>query len=198
MDTVYTWCAVIAGTVLIGQFLLNLIGLAHDSDLDLYSDSGDLPGDGFDHSGQWFVGILSFRALVAGLTIFGLAGLAAHPHFPPAQTFLIALASGAAMLYLAAWLMRTIYRIRSDGTVRIERALGKTGTVYLSIPGAKSGPGKVTLEVQGRTIELAAVTSGEALPAGTSIVVRGIVGPGVVEVAQSDTPTPAAVEESHV
>lgn len=212
METVYTWCAIIAGTLLVGQFLLNLLGLAQDGDLDLYSDGADdigLPSDGggdlhhghdgFDHSGEWFVGMLSFRALVAGTTIFGLAGLTARHHFSPTQTFLIALASAAAMLYLVAWLMRTINRLRSDGTVRLERAVGHVGTVYLSVPAANAGAGKVTLEIQGRTMEFVAVTEGDALPTGTPVVVRGVVAPGVIEVAQADTPSPIEKsEESHV
>lgn len=210
METVYAWCAIIAGTLLVGQFLLNLVGLAQDGDLDLYSDGADeigLPSDGgdaahahdgFDHSGEWFVGMLSFRALVAGATIFGLAGLTARHHFPPSQTFLIALASCAAMLYLVAWLMRTINRLRSDGTVRLERAIGHIGAVYLSVPAGNSGSGKVTLEIQGRTMEFTAVTPGETLLTGTSVVVRGVVAPGVIEVAKADAHIPAPIEESHV
>ncbi|MEX0704005.1 MAG: hypothetical protein WD069_18030 [Planctomycetales bacterium] len=211
MESFYTYCAVIAGTLLVGQFVLNLVGLAHDGDVDPFSgghgeadlansgaDGGhDVPHDGFDHSGQWFVGMLSFRALVAGATVFGLAGVAAGSRgFDPPQTFLIALAAGGGMLYLMAWLMRTLYRLRSDGTVRLERAIGQVGTVYLSIPAEKSGAGKVTLAIQGRTMEFPATTAGEALPSGTAVVVRALVAPGVIEVAKAETQ--ATVEESHV
>ena len=61
--------------------------------------------------------------------------------------------------------------------------MGKTGTVYLTIPGNRAGAGKVQLNLQNRTVEYQAVTSQEALPNGAKIVVTSVVSRDTVEVA---------------
>ena len=85
-------------------------------------------------------------------------------------------------MYAVHWLMKTLFRMRSEGTARIEYSVGKAGAVYLRIPGNRAGTGKITLNLQNRTMEYQAVTSGEALPTGANIVVVAVVGPDTVEV----------------
>ena len=63
---------------------------------------------------------------------------------------------------------------------------GAPATVYLAIPGARGGVGKVTLTLQGRTVEYEAVTAGARIPTGAPVVVVDVVAPGTLEV----TPTP--------
>ena len=79
METLYVYCAAVAGTLLVLQVVVSLIGLGEhfhfDHSPDAHFDWGD-HHDGFDHGGGWFVGMLSFRAVVAAVTVFGLAGLA--------------------------------------------------------------------------------------------------------------------------
>jgi len=191
MENFYLYCAVISGSLFLLQLLLGLVGLGHGADgVDL--DAHDLPTgdvdavtefDGFDHGGLRFVGLLSLRAIVAAGTIFGLAGLAAGKQFDPLPTFVIATVAGGTVLYGVAWIMRNVYRLASDGTVRIDHAVGQTGSVYLPIPQRKSGVGKVTVEVQERTMEYEAMTAGEALATGTPIVVTDVLNPEMVEVA---------------
>ena len=192
MEPLYAYCAVIAGTLLVGQLVLSLIGAGHDTDLhDLPTGDVDVSADGFDHGGGWFVGMLSFRAIVAALTVFGLVGLGASQQFQPTKALLISSVAGGAVLYGVGWLLRSLYQLKSEGTVRIERAVGKTGSVYLSIPEKKTGAGKVTVKVQGRTMQYRAMTSAEALVSGTPVVVVRVISPGVVEVAKA---TPAPIE----
>ena len=77
---------------------------------------------------------------------------------------------------------RTAYtEAMADG----RRSLGQAGTVYVPIPGARAGTGKVMLNVQNRTMEYQAVTAQQELPTGTNVVVVGILGPDTVEVVQS-------------
>ena len=56
-------------------------------------------------------------------------------------------------------------------------AVGQTGTVYLRVPGKGAGPGKVTLNLQNRTVELEAFTAADELPTGTPIRVVAVLGP---------------------
>jgi hypothetical protein len=79
-------------------------------------------------------------------------------------------------------IFRAIYRLRADGTVRIDQAVGLPATVYLGIPGEGRGWGKIQLMLQNRTMEYEASTPTQPLPTGTQVVVTRIVGPDRVEV----------------
>jgi hypothetical protein len=81
--------------------------------------------------------------------------------------------------------MKMLYLLKSDGAVRIKGAVGRTGTVYLRVPANKSGPGKVTLNLQNRTVELEAFTATNELPTGTSVRVVAVLGPSSVEVTHA-------------
>jgi hypothetical protein len=132
---------------------------------------------------------------VAALTFFGLVGkFGMASEFETRVTVTLAIAAGVSSMFLVAWMMQGLYRLRSEGTVRIERAVGAPGTVYLTIPAAKSGVGKVTLKVQDRTMEYLAVTSEQSeIPTGAKVVAVAIAGPGTVEVS----PVPSTERVSH-
>jgi hypothetical protein len=198
-ETIYLTCAIAGGTLLLCQFLLGLLGFGdhHDTggDHDFHDTGGHDAHGGHgdqDHDTQhaWFVGVLTVRSLVAALTFFGLAGLASTVNFrhEPPLSLAIALAAGAGALFGVAYLMKTLHRLKSDGTVRIERAIGHSGTVYLTIPGQKAGMGKVTLSLQNRTVEYQALTRHQPLPTGSKVVVTAVLSPDTVEVAAVDNP----------
>jgi membrane protein implicated in regulation of membrane protease activity len=197
MFTLYGVCAVLGGTVLVCQLLMTLFGLGHAHDMldDMPADAGH--GIGHDgashhdaqdqqhHSSNWFFGIVTFRTVVAALTFFGLAGLAmGADNFTPGMSLAVALFAGGGAMYAVHALMRNISRLRADGTVRIDRAVGQTGTVYVSIPGHRSGAGRIQMNLQNRTMEFPALTADEPLPPGAAVVVVSIIGPDTVEVAR--------------
>jgi hypothetical protein len=191
-ETIYLYCAIAGGTLLVCQFLLGLLGFGdhHDAggDHDFHDPSGHDTHGHESHEGQhsWFVGVLTFRSVVAALTFFGLAGLSSSVNLQlePAQTSAVALAGGAAALFAVAYLMRTLHRLKSDGTIHIERALGASGTVYVAIPGQKAGVGKVMLRLQNRTVEYQAVTPHGQLATGNKIVVTAVLSPDTLEVVK--------------
>jgi hypothetical protein len=192
MEIAYLICAVLGGTLLVCQFVMTLMGLGGDDaggddaggDHDVHHDTTH------DHHGtNWFVGVLTFRTIVAALTFFGLAGLAAHSKgLEPELTFAVALAAGAGAMFFVGWLMQQLHRLNADGSVHIERAVGQAGTVYLKVPGRKGGAGKVHLTVQNRTVECQAITAHEDLPTGARIVVVAVLNADTVEVAPVSTP----------
>jgi len=211
METVYLVCAVFGGTLIVCQFLVTLLGLGGQHDLGGHDVAGhdmgghDMAGhdaSGHDASGHdssadhatshssastWFFSMLTFRTLTAAFAFFGLAGLASiRFEMEPAQGLAIALGAGAVALVVVAYLMRFLYRLNVDGTLRIDRAVGAPGTVYLSIPGAKSGFGKVHVSQLNRTVEYKAVTSRQELPTGAKVVVVGVVSADTVEVAPAE------------
>lgn len=200
MTSLYLFFAVVGGTVLICQFVLTLIGLGGGQDVpdDLSVDHGsdfhtDAHDTGSDHAGDsgsghhvssWLFGVLSFRTLVAASTFFGLGGLGAHEAGLNLVSQLgIATICGVGAMYGVHWIMTLIGRLGEDGTVRIQRAIGQEGTVYVPIPGGKSRAGKVQLRLQNRLMEYAAVTdSVDRLPTGMKVRVTGVAG-DVLEVS---------------
>lgn len=181
MDTLFLVCAATGGTVLLLQFLAGLIGFgadhSFDHDHDLGHDSGH--GDGT----SWFAGLITLRSVTAGLTFFGLAGMTALSQGLDEPTALAAAVGGGAIaLTGVAEIMKALKRLADDGTVRIERAVGKPGVVYIPVPAGNGGPGKVTVTVQKRTVQYAAYTAADALPTGARVRVVGVRGPSAVDV----------------
>jgi hypothetical protein len=197
METVYLVCFFAGATVMVCQFLLSLMGVGSHHDA---GDSHEMGGhehggpgedvhDGHHHGhheavSSWFVSLLTIRTLVAALTFFGLAGLAGTREWGDGPTTrLVAVAAGAGAMVLVASLMRGLSRLRAEGTVRMDRAVGKGGTVYLPIPGRKAGSGKVLLNLQNRTVECQAITAENDLPTGAPVVVVAVISADTVEVA---------------
>jgi hypothetical protein len=174
MDTLFLVCALLGGAVLVLQLLLSVVGLDHHEfgGLDLHMEAEGL-------------NLTSVRALAAGLAFFGIGGLVARELGLAAWIAIpVGIAAGTGAAAAVAVLMRSLLRLQSDGTVHIEGAVGEPATVYLSIPGERTGTGKVHLALQGRMVEVQAV-SRQALPTGARVVVVDVLGPDLVEVSPS-------------
>ena len=189
METFYLVAAGGGGALIVCQFLAGVFGLIgeHEVGTDHEVQGETHAGDTHhiqSHASNWFLGLLTFRSICAAITFFGLGGLTAkYYHENDFSSFFIAMLSGCAALYLVAMLMKTMYQLKTDGTVRIERALGQHGRVYLTIPGQKKGSGKVTLNLQNRTVECLAITAENELTTGSIVKVVALLGPNLVEVA---------------
>lgn len=160
--------------VLLLQSALSLFGFDQEM-----ADDADL-GEG--------LGLLSVRAVSAGAAAFGLGGVvvlgAGQPVF---AAVIIGGLLGAAAAAGTAWLTRQMLRLESSGSLRIEGAVGRAGTVHLSIPSNSDGAGKVQFELQGRTVEMKAVTAGERIPVGSAVTIVGVLDGDTVEVMPTPT-----------
>lgn len=183
--SLYKYCAIVGGVLVGIQFALQLLGMGGDHDVD--ADHGDLHGEsGTEGHGNLFFGILSFKALSAFAGVFGLVGLVVwDTRMSGAGRVAAAAGSGVASMFLVAWVMRGLARLQASGTVNVRNAVGATGTVYLRIPGHGGGRGKVTVEVQGRSMEFPAVTDGETLETGTAVTVEAVEGEDLMKVSRS-------------
>lgn len=187
METLFLICAGVGATILLLQVLAGAFGVGGDHGDAGHHDVGNHGDLAHDHGdGNWFLGLLTFRSVCAAVAFFGLAGLSAR-YYGLSETAQLAAAAlgGFAALYAVASLMKFLYRLRADGTVRIDHAVGHTGTVYLRVPGHKEGPGKVTLNLQNRTVEVEAFTAANELPTGTPVRVVAVLGPSSVEVTNA-------------
>jgi membrane protein implicated in regulation of membrane protease activity len=208
MEQVFLVCAALGGTVFICQFVMTLMGMAGD-DVDIADDIPDDVGTDFGdadladdhgpsqgHGSTWLFGVISFRTIVAAITFFGLAGFASlQGGQSTSASVLTAVLAGAAAMYGVHWLMQLMYRLSQDRTLRVTRAVGKRGTVYLPVPADHGGSGKVQINLQDRLVEYAATTGeAEILPTGTQIVVTRIVSHDTVEVERAREPSKTADE----
>ena len=189
LSFVYVLCTVFGGTVLLLQIFMSLVGFGGGEDLDGGDtdavDAADGNGpDGIGHSDTVdLFKVLSFRTVIAGLTFAGLGGLAGITgNFGRPMSVLFAAVCGTAAIFGVYYLYKSIAKLRSDGSVTEKSLVGASGTVYLRIPAAQSGIGKVQVSQQNRTMEYEAVTLGDELKNGTPITVVRIVSPTVVEV----------------
>jgi len=191
METTYYICAAIGGTLIVCQFAMTLLGLGGNHDVSGHDHvevgghdhAGDHHGDHGDDS-VWFMGLLTFRTLSAAVAFFGIVGIIGQRReLEEFVTLILAVLAGFAALLLVSWLMKLMIRMNVDGTVRIEKSVGCPGTVYVSIPAANEGHGKVQVSVLNRTMEYKAVTAQHSLAPGVKIVVLRVVAPDVVEVS---------------
>jgi membrane protein implicated in regulation of membrane protease activity len=191
METFYLVCAVVGGTVLVVQTVLLAFGAGH-GDADMSADEvhvGDVHGAEHGHGLDEgvFLKLLSLKTIVAFLTFFGLAGLATlKAGWEPLASLAVAVVAGTLALFLVAWLMSLLSHLRSEGNVNLGNAVGQVGRVYLTIPASRASAGKVTVSVQGRSVEAKAVTSGGAIPTGSQVRVVGLSAPDTLEVQRSE------------
>lgn len=214
MATIFLFFAVVGGTVLVFQFVMTLIGLGSDGDIpddlpddmphdlsldashDVSADAHAGHHDAHPHDSSWLFGIVSFRTLVAACAFFGLGGLAASSAgWSMFLQFGTAVICGGVAMVGVHSLMKMLGKLGDDATVRIHKALGQEGTVYVPIAAGKERAGKVQLKLQNRIMEYEAVSAGERLATGTRIRVVAVRGTTLeVEPAQQPTTQPMAAK----
>ena len=135
--------------------------------------------------------LFSVRALSAGVAAYGATGLAFVAWMPSWVAAVLAVVPAYAVATGTAWLIRQMLRMQTSGTLRLQGAVGREATVYLTVPAARSGDeyGLIHLVLQGRTVELRAVTrEAEALPSGSDVVVLSVSEDGeTAEVVRAST-----------
>ena len=194
MSHVFYCIAIPATLVLLIQTILMFIGIGSESegfgediadgDVDNidYSESGIFGEDGMeetpDISGLEGLRIFTVRGIIAFFVVFGWVGVVMQEtgvHL--AVTLAVAFACGFAMMVALALLFKAVLKLRNDGNADNRNAIGTSGKVYLTIPPARSGVGKVDSMLQGSFVERNAVTDeAEPIPTGTEIVVIGLSG----------------------
>ncbi len=160
VELIYIGAAILGGIVMLIQVVMSLFGAEHDVGHDVGHEAGA------DHDGgvgSW----LSFRAIIAFLTFFGLGGMIASTSGMGGGASLgVAFVTGMFAFLLTRMVLMQFNKLRSSGTVDVKNAVGTEARVYLTIPGNKSGAGAVTVGIQGRTMQYRAITPGPELKTG--------------------------------
>lgn len=143
-----------------------LVGMDHGGDA---LDSGDLSGDaeGF-----------SLRAITGFFLGLGWVGFACeisgYSHLVSGSA---GLGTGLVMMFGIRFAMKSMKRLRSDGTVKYADAVGAVATVYVTIPPAGASGGQVNVIFNNRQETLHAIQTGETpIPGGTRVRVTAVSG----------------------
>ncbi len=168
------WFSVLAAvgtSVFILRLLMLFLGHAADlGDLhvDVAHDSHTDPGAAFK--------ALSLQSIASFCMGFGWGGLGAlkGSGLSWTPTLLIALASGIAMVWLLALLLKGVHDLQSSGNVLPTDSIGTEGDVYLTVPPNNSGRGQVRVTIGQRQRIYNASTDADPLPTGTRVKVVGV------------------------
>ena len=154
LEQIYFWLGIVSTLFLIVQIVLMCFS-SFGGDLDLDGD-GDIDVDA--DSG---VSIFTVKSVTAFFAVGSWAGLlvcALVPDNLQWVSIFAALALGTVALSLVVMAIKWMQKLQCDGAVQMEKLVGQSATVYVSIPPTRSGRGKITLNAQGRFMELDAVT----------------------------------------
>ena len=127
--------------------------------------------------------LLSVRSVTAFGLLFGWAGvLYSRGTWPgPNLTLLYSVLWGVVGMLIVSAIFYFLMRMTETGTRRLSTALGQPATVYMDIPAG--GAGQVRVMISGAVSFVSArVAGGEALKAGTPVIVKRIIGLNMVEV----------------
>ena len=141
---------------------------------------GDVPDDTPDADIAGDHGVpfqfLTIKNLIAFFTIFAWAGIAATDSGLSETTALIVAAvAGLLMMTIMASLFYFMAKANVDGTMRIAKAIGSVGEVYLTIRKKRESTGQVQIKIQKSLRTLDAVTDDEDdIPTGKMITVKDV------------------------
>ncbi|MBQ9641696.1 MAG: NfeD family protein [Bacteroidaceae bacterium] len=176
---VFWGCAVVSSLIFLVQAVLTLLGMDHDLDFDF--DAANFDDGTMDLGGG--LSLFTVRSLINFFVGFGWAGVSFYSFVSPKWLlYLLAVAVGMGFVWLYFFIRRQTKRLESDGTIDINDCLGKQCDVYLRIPAARSGHGKVQISLRGSVHEIPAVTDGELIPSGTHVRVTEVIDGGVLRV----------------
>ncbi|MDE7158689.1 MAG: hypothetical protein K2N74_03855 [Clostridiales bacterium] len=154
-EHVFFWIAIVASALLLVQIILLLVSFAGGMDVDADGDF-DMDGDTDTDGG---LSMFTLKGLIAFFALGGWCGFAAASAIDNVWApVLIAVATGTVALLAVGFAMKGIAKLQCSGNLVGEKLTNATATVYVSIPAARQGRGKITLTAQGKFMELDAVT----------------------------------------
>lgn len=143
MEFVLFCIAGFSTVVLLIQSLLMVVGMDFDADVM------DMEGTDFEFEDQSGLRLFTIKGGVSFLSGFGWSGLSALEYGLSEWTTLwVALSGGVLLAFLYALTMMLLGMMHAPNIEDVRDAVGKSGTVYLTIP--ENGTGKITVQQNGR------------------------------------------------
>ena len=166
MEQIFFWLGIVSTLFMIVQIVMMClssfggdIDVDGDGDIDVDTDSG--------------VSIFTVKSITAFFAVGSWSGLLTCELASQKLQWLaiiVALIAGGAAMALMVLLLRAITKLQCNGAFEIDKTVGSTATVYVSIPPSRSGRGKITMNAQGRFTEIDAVTDSDTRLAVDEIV----------------------------
>lgn len=178
-----------ASLIFLIQSILTFIGIdGGDSDFD--SVDSDIP-DGDIHGGLDGMNLYTFRNLVNFLLGFGWSAILLQDSIDSVFVLmLVSILVGIALVAIVMYMFSLIARMQQSGNIDLpKQAPGCQGTVYLTVPGARAGEGKVQISINNSIREYNAQTEGETLKTGTPIKVVDVINASTVLIEGLDSYT---------
>lgn len=170
----FWYIALPATLIFLIQTVMTFMGMdAHDgADADFNSDLS-----GTDTPFQLF----SLRNLINFLLGLGWGGICFWGVIEN-KVVLTAVALLVGIIFVAMFFaaIKQIQKLAEDNSFKITDTLNKTCSVYLSIPAAKGGKGKIQISVKGSNHELNAMTEGDKIETGATVKVVRVEGSDLV------------------
>ena len=163
-----------ASLVFIIQTIMTFIGLGTDADVD----AGPMDGSVDSMEDGALSGGFSFRNLINFLLGYGWAGVLLFDDIEKRWLLqLLAIAVGLLFVLAFVFMFRQVMKLSHDGSFKMSETVGLKADVYLRIPAARSGRGKVQLSVKGSVHEIDAVTDNDAeIPTGGQVEIVEVLG----------------------
>ena len=176
---IYFVLGCVASALLLIQFILLLIGFSGDGDIDIGDGGPDFDGDA-----DGGIGIFTLKGLVGFFAIGGWVGVACVlGGLADGWTIAVSIVCGLVAFVAIGFAYKAIRKLQADGAIDNRNAIGKVAEVYLKIPAKGEGHGKLSIVLQGKLVEMDAVTDEtEAIPTGKDVKVISLVG-GVCKVS---------------
>ena len=137
------------------------------------TDVADLDADLDSTASFSLFSVLSVLAFLMGASWIGLAGRL-NWGLGSLLAGTLAAGFGAALMTGSAGLMYAVQRMTHVPRYNLRSAVGRTGTVYLTVPAKGQGEGQVEIDVSGRRKIVAAVSEDYEIPAFAAARVIGV------------------------
>lgn len=176
MQQVFWGCAIVSSVVFLVQMVLTIVGMdSAGVDADVDFDVADVgAGDTMDLGGG--ISLFSVRSLVNFFVGFGWAGVSLRSLIGSDVLLLLAAAAvGFLFVLMFFYIKKKTKAFEANGAFDIRNCQGKVANVYLRIPAANAGKGKVQVSVNGAYHEIDALTDGEAIPSGQKVRITEVI-----------------------
>ena len=158
--------AIATSLIFLVETILTFIGIDHEMDTDFDMADGSFEADAS-------MNLYTFRNLVNFLLGMSWTAILLKSSITStALLMVIAVIAGGLLVFAVMWMFRWLSQMQQSGNIDVFKlAVGCQGKVYLTIPAARSGAGKVQITITESVREYAAVTDSDT-PIKTGTPVR--------------------------
>lgn len=147
-------------------------GVDFDVGTDLSGIDGDVSGhDVGNPADAGAMRLFTFQGIITFLCVFAWSAILTYMGTNSILlSLLVGFVLGAGAMFGVAKIIQASAKLAQNGNINAKNYLGELGTVYLVIPAAEKGRGKVNISLGERYVEFDAITEdADDIPGGTSV-----------------------------